>query len=186
MRALRTILQVAVSLLVVAAACPAQKADQKAEMPDAEYIKQAVSAAPQAIGESAGVVRIEKDGSMRSVRAGNNGFTCMIMGGEKMCNDANAMEFMHAVMTHTPPPDKMGLSYMLSGDDVGASNTDPFATGKTADNHWIVTGPHIMVLGPASKTLGLTREKDPDPRKPYMMWAGTAYEHAMIPVAAPK
>jgi len=83
-------------------------------MPDAEYLKLAVSAAPEAIGEGAGVARIEKDGSMRSVRAGNNGFTCMIMGGEKMCNDANAMEFMHAVVTHTSPPDKMGLSYMLS------------------------------------------------------------------------
>jgi len=155
-------------------------------MPDAEYIKQAVSAAPRAIGEGAGVARIEKDGSMRSVRAGNNGFTCMVMGGEKMCNDANAMEFMHAVVTHASPPDKMGLSYMLSGDDVGGSNTDPFAAAKTADNHWIVTGPHIMIFGPASKTFGFTKEKDPDPTKPYMMWAGTPYEHAMIPVAAPK
>jgi hypothetical protein len=95
----------ALSLLMVAAACPAQRA----EMSDAEYIKLAVSAAPQAIGEGAGVARIEKDGSMRSVRAGNNGFTCMIMGGEKMCNDANAMEFMHAVVTHSAPPDKMGF-----------------------------------------------------------------------------
>ena len=57
MRALRTIFQVAVALLVVAAACPAQKA----EMSNAEYIKQAVSAAPQAIAEGAGVVRIEKE-----------------------------------------------------------------------------------------------------------------------------
>jgi hypothetical protein len=27
---------------------------------------------------------------------------------------------------------------------------------------------------------------DLDPSKPYMMWAGTPYEHAMIPVASPK
>jgi hypothetical protein len=184
MRALRTIFQVAASLLVVAAACPAQKADSKKEMSDADYIKQAVSAAPKAVGEGAAVVRIEKDGTMRTLRAGNNGFTCMIMGGEKMCSDANAMEFFHAVINHAPPPDQLGLSYMLSGDDAGASNTDPDATAKSADNHWIVTGPHIMIVGPASKTLGLTRDKDPDPKKPYMMWAGTPYEHAMIPVAA--
>jgi hypothetical protein len=156
MRAFRTIFQVAVSLLAVASVCSAQ-ADSKKEMSDADYIKQAVSAAPNAVGEGAAVVRIEKDGAMRTLRAGDNGFTCMVMGGEKMCNDANAMEFFHAVINHAPPPDKLGFSYMLTGDNVGASNTDPGATAKTADNHWIVTGPHIMIVGPAIKTLGLTR-----------------------------
>jgi hypothetical protein len=63
----------------------------------------------------------------------------MIMATDKMCNDQNSMEFVNAVMHHTPPPNKVGISFMLAGDD-GASNTDPYATGKTADNHWIVTG----------------------------------------------
>jgi hypothetical protein len=137
------------------------------------------------VAKEAAVVRMEEDGSMRTLRAGKNGFTCMVMGTDKMCNDANSMEFINALMKHAPPPDKVGISYMLAGDE-GASNTDPYATGKTADNHWIVTGPHIMVFGPPSKTLGYTRTKDPDPGKPYMMWAGTPYEHAMIPVAAAK
>jgi hypothetical protein len=149
---------------------------------DSDYIKQALSAAPKAVADGAEVVRFEKDGTMRTLRPGKNGFTCMIMGTDKMCNDANSMAFVHAVMKHEPPPDKVGISYMLAGD-AGASNTDPYATGKTADNHWIVTGPHIMVFGPPSKALGYTTAKDPDPTKPYMMWAGTPYEHAMIPVA---
>ncbi len=181
MRALRTMSQLAVSLLVIAAAAQAQKA----EISDAAYVKLAVAAAPKAIGDGAAVVRMDKDGKMRTLRAGDNGFTCMIVSGNKMCSDANSMEFMQAMMNHTPPPDKSGLSYMLAGDD-GASNTDPYATAKTADNHWIVTGPHIMIFGPASKTMGLTEAKDPDPKKPYMMWAGTPYEHAMVPVAAGK
>jgi hypothetical protein len=181
MRALNKISQLAVSLLVIAGLAQSQKA----EMSDAAYIKQAVTAAPTAVSDGATVVRMEKDGKMRTLRTGDNGFTCMIMGVEKMCSDANAMEFMQAMMNHTPPPDKLGLSYMLAGD-VGASNTDPYATTKTADNHWIVTGPHIMIFGPASKTLGLTQAKDPDPKKPYMMWSGTPYEHAMIPVDAAK
>ena len=172
---------IAVALSMLAAAAPAQKA----EISDADYTAQATSAAPKAIGEGATVVRMDKDGSMRTVRSGNNGFTCMVIGTDRMCNDANSMEFMHAVMSHATPPDKTGISYMLSGDE-GASNTDPYATEKTADNHWIVTGPHLMIFGPASKTLGLTEVKDPDPNKPYMMWAGTPYEHAMIPVAPPK
>ena len=181
MRALKTMSQIAVSLLVIAAAVQAQKA----EMSDAAYIKLAVTAAPKAVGDGAAVVRMDKDGKMRTLRTGDNGFTCMIVGVEKMCSDANSMEFMHAMMSHTPPPDKLGVSYMLTGDD-GASNTDPYATAKTADNHWIVTGPHIMIFGAASKTMGLTQAKDPDPKKPYMMWSGTPYEHAMIPVAAAK
>src|ERR1700687_2637495 len=56
------------------------------------------------------------------------------MGMDKMCNDHNSMEFIDAVMKHVPPPDKVGISYMLAGDD-GASNTDPYAMGKTADMH---------------------------------------------------
>jgi hypothetical protein len=74
---------------------------------------------------------------------------------------------------------------MLSGDN-GASNTDPTAEKKTADNHWVVTGPHIMIVGAGTKSLGLSETADADPTKPYMMWAGTPYEHAMIPVADPK
>ena len=39
-----------------------------------------------------------------------------------------------------------------------------------------------MILGPAAKTLGYPRTPDADPTKPYVMWAGTPYEHVMIPV----
>jgi len=179
MRIPKTIFQLTVSLVVIAAAAQAPK------MSDSAYIKLALSAAPKGVAANAAVARMESDGSMRTLRPGSNGFTCMIIGTDKMCSDANSMEFMHAMMTHNPPPEKIGVSYMLAGDD-GASNTDPYATAKTADNHWVKTGPHIMILGAGAKTLGFTEEKDPDPSKPYMMWAGTPYEHAMIPVGSPK
>ena len=181
MRALTTILSVAVLLVAINATARAQQAQAS----DAEYIAQSLSAAPAAVAKGAAVVRMGDDGSMKTLRAGSNGFTCMVMGTDKMCNDANSMEFIHALLKHAPPPNKVGISYMLAGDK-GASNTDPYATGKTADNHWIVTGPHIMIFGPPSKALGYTEAKDPDPTKPYMMWAGTPYEHAMIPVAPAK
>jgi len=181
MRILGTVFAVSGSLLAVAILAH----PQKKELTDAEYSAQALSAAPKAIAEGAAVMRVGKDGSMKTIREGKNGFTCLIMGTDKMCNDANSMEFIHAMMKSVPPPDKVGISYMLAGDE-GASNTDPFATGKTADNHWLVTGPHLMVFGPPSKALGYTEAKDPDPTKPYMMWAGTPYEHAMIPVGPAK
>ena len=90
----------------------------------------------------------------------------MIMATEKMCNDQNSMKFINVVMHHTPPPDKVGISFMLAGDD-GASITDPYATDNTADNHWIVTGSHIMVFGPPGRELGYIVAADTDPTRPY-------------------
>jgi hypothetical protein len=183
----KTLLVIAVSLFLIATKANAQQTMFISEKPpsDSEYTAQALSAAPEAIAKGAAVARMGENGEMRTLREGSNGFTCVIMGTDRMCNDRNSMEFIHAMMKHEPPPDRVGISYMLAGDK-GASNTDPYANGKTADNHWIVTGPHIMVFGPPSKALGYTEAQDPDPSKPYMMWAGTPYEHAMIPVASPK
>jgi len=179
----RTAFAAPLLLIVLATLVPAQKTDS----PDAAYIDQALSAAPEAVAKDAAVVRMEKDGKITTLREGKNGFSCMVIGGgEKMCADANSMEFFDAWAKHQPPPNKLGLTYMLSGYDAGGSNTDPYAMSKTADNHWVVTGPHVMILGPASKSLGLTSTPDVDPAKPYMMWVGTPYEHAMIPVGSDK
>lgn len=158
-------------------------AQKKPELSDAQYTAKALSAAPASIAKDATVVRMGADGTMKTLHQGKNGFTCMIASGNKMCADANSMEFFGAWMNHQTPPDKLGLTYMLAGDN-GASNTDPAATAKSADNHWVATGPHIMIVGPGSKSLGLPEVSDPDPTKPYMMWAGTPYEHAMIPVSS--
>jgi len=155
---------------------------KKAEMSDAEYIAKALTAGPPAVAKGAAVARVDKDGNMQTLREGKNGFTCMIMLGNVMCADANSMAFFGAAMKKETPPDKLGLTYMLRGDQ-GASNTDPAATHKTADNHWVVTGPHIMIVGAGAKDLGLPDSADADPTKPYLMWPGTPYAHAMIPVS---
>lgn len=57
---------------------------------------------------------------------------------------------------------------------------------KTADNHWVVTGPHIMIVGPGVKSLDVQTSADPDPNKPYLMWGDTPYAHVMIPVGPAK
>jgi hypothetical protein len=69
----------------------------------------------------------------------------------------------------------------LGGDD-GASNTNPYDTAPTATNHWVTTGPHVMVVGPAVKTMGYPTTADAEVTKPYVMWADTPYAHLMIPV----
>jgi uncharacterized protein YgiM (DUF1202 family) len=184
-------ISVALSLLALTYLAAAQEKEmaktvsKKTGSSDATYTAKALAAAPKAVAKDAGVARYEKDGTMKTIRESKNGFTCMVIMGDAMCADANSMAFFDAMMKKENPPDKLGLSYMLSGDN-GASNTDPTAEKKTADNHWVVTGPHVMIVGPGAKSLGLSEAADVDPTKPYMMWAGTPYEHAMIPVAAAK
>lgn len=171
----------AAAALLIAAAVAGARAQQSSSA-DAAYIAKAMTAAPATIAQGATVVAPQKDGTMRTVRPGNNQFTCMVSDGTPMCADKAAMAFLGAMMAHKPPPEGVGFAYMLAGD-LGTSNTDPYATSKTASNHWVVTGPHVMILGPAVKTMtGYPRTPDPDPSKPYVMWPGTPYEHLMVPV----
>jgi hypothetical protein len=168
--------------LAIAEDKPAAKpAAKKTGSSDAAYIAKALSAAPASIAKEAGVMKTDKDGNMQTLRESKNGFTCMVALGSPMCADENSMAFFGAWMKKENPPDKVGITYMLRGDN-GASNTDPYAQAKTADNHWVKTGSHIMVVGPAAKSMGLPDSADADPTKPYLMWAGTPYAHAMIPV----
>jgi hypothetical protein len=159
-----------------------KEAAEKNGLSDASYIAKALTAAPPGVAKAAGVARIDKGGNVQTLRESKNGFTCLIMLNDIMCADANSMAFFDATMKKQTPPDKLGLTFMLRGDQ-GASNTDPTATGKTADNHWVVTGPHIMIVGAAVKDLGLPDSADADPTKPYLMWPNTPYAHAMIPVS---
>ena len=86
-------------------------------------------------------------------------------------------------MTHgTPPAGKVGLMYMLAGG-TDASNTDPYAGKPTAKNHWIRTGPHIMLVGADDAFYAqYPRNVDPDTSVPYVMWADTPLHHLMAPV----
>ncbi len=176
---MKTIVMPLSALAMVAFATAARAEDATS---DAAYMAKIMTAAPDAIVKSATIVVMDKDG-MRTLQKGTNDFTCMtIPDGTPMCADPAAMEWMHALMHKAAPPDKVGFMYMLAGD-AGTSNAAPGATGPTADNHRIKTGPHVMILGPAVKTMvGYSRELDPDPAKPYVMWQNTPYEHLMIPV----
>jgi hypothetical protein len=162
--------------------------EKKAGPTDAELIKSAMSAAPQAISKNATIVAMEADGKMRTIRKGTNSWTCMpdnptTPGPDPMCLDKNAMEWAGAWMGHkTPTPGKVGFMYMLAGG-TDASNTDPYAQKPTASNHWIQTGPHVMVVGAdASFYDTYPKGADPDTSQPYVMWAGTPYQHLMAPI----
>ena len=154
---------------------------------DKKLIHSAMQAAPAKVSEKATIVEARPDGSMRTVRAGSNGFTCMAdnpetPGPDPMCMDAAAWAWAGAWMGHkTPAPGKVGFMYMLSGG-TDASNTDPYATAPTEANNWIKTGPHVMVLNAMDKMKGYPASPNPDTSVPYVMWAGTPYAHLMLPV----
>jgi len=155
---------------------------------DRKMIASAKSAAPAKIGRNATIVAMDKDGKMRTLREGTNGFSCMAdnpatPGPDPMCMDKNAMEWVGAYLGHKPPPTgKTGFMYMLAGG-TDASNTDPYATKPTAQNHWIKTGPHVMIVGADAGFYDTyPKDADPDTSRPYVMWAGTPYQHLMAPV----
>ena|SRR5919109_2368010 len=171
-----------VSSLLVASAFAATKPT------DAHLIASAEKAAPMSVAKNATVVAMNADGSMKTLRKGTNGWTCMpdnptTPGPDPMCLDPNAMEWAKAWMGHqTPPAGKVGFMYMLAGG-TDASNTDPYATKPTATNHWIKTGPHVMVVGADQSFYdSYPKNADPDTSMPYIMWPGTPYQHLMAPV----
>jgi len=183
----RTLLLVAALGAVLAPALASEKHKTAAPMSDKAIIASAMRAAPPKVGAGAKIVAFDDKGAMRTVREGSNGFTCIAdspqtPGPDPMCMDAAAMEWAGAWMSKKEPTaGKMGLMYMLEGG-TDASNTDPFATAPTQENHWIKTGPHVMVVGgDAAFYDQYPKSPDPDTSMPYVMWAGTPYQHLMVP-----
>ena len=166
----------------------AHAATAKASAKDKKMIASAMSAAPARIAKGATIVAMEADGNMRTLREGKNGFTCMpdnpaTPGPDPMCMDKNGMDWVHAWIAHTnPTPGKVGFMYMLAGG-TDASNTDPYAAKPEAGNHWIKTGPHVMIVGAdASFYDTYPKSADPDTSAPYVMFPDTPYQHLMAPL----
>lgn len=150
-----------------------------------EMIAEALTAAPANIRDTA----IVSDFSGNILRDGTSDYTCFpapdsVAG--PMCMDAEWRRWMAAWMGGTPfTAERVAVAYMLAGDaaEGGASNSDPAAPQPTADNEWVVEGPHMMVIAPdpaAFAGLPTTIQTD----GPYVMWSGTPYAHLMVPVAA--
>lgn len=155
-----------------------------------EKIANAVSAAPIEISRNATIMDwpATESGEMTVLRKGSNGWTCLPSPpqspfNEPMCLDEPWMKWAKGYMTKTAPRiDAIGMSYMLSSKGEG-SNTDPYATRKTADNQWHEVGPHLMMVVPDPKLLDAF-PSDPSKPGPYVMWKGTPWAHLMIPVAS--
>lgn len=185
----------AVSVLSALLLAPPTAAAQSGHPSDAEAreaIRSATSAAPPSVTAGATIVSTTmppsgSDGEAEVLREGSNGWTCMpdnpeVPGDSPACIDAAWRDFLEAFVAGAEAPDHVGIgiSYMLRGD-FPVSNTDPHATGPTADNQWIEdSGPHVMILVSDHSLLeGLPTKPG---RGPWVMWSGTPYAHIMLPV----
>lgn len=150
----------------------------------AALIRDALSASPPAVAKTARVV--DANGSV--LRPGTGSYTCYPTmpeltkkGKEPMCLDKTWIAWRDAWMNRKPfQPDQVGIGYMLAGD-TGASNTDPYAQAQTSNNHWVVEGPHTMIIVPDPALLE-SLSADPHNGGAYVMWRGTPYVHIMVPV----
>src|SRR5262252_4036944 len=118
-----------------------------AEVPTSEaaYLAKVKTAAPGDIVAKATIV-MTQDGKERSLQNGTNGFTCFISGdGTPLCGDEAGIAWFKAIGSQSDPPNKIGFIYMLAGD-TGTTNHDPYQ--KATHQHWVQTGPHVMIVGP--------------------------------------
>jgi hypothetical protein len=152
---------------------------------EAAYIAKVKTAAPEEIVAKATIVMMQ-DGKERSLQTGTNGFTCFINGdGTPLCGDEAGIAWFKTIGSKSDPSNKIGFIYMLAGD-TGTTNHDPYQ--KETHQHWVQTGPHVMIVGPMVREMsGYSRSPDvADPTQPYVMYPGTKYEHLMLPVTAAK
>ena len=161
------------------------KAENAAAPHPTDPVESALAAAPAGVAAAATVMAANPDGTMKMLREGTNGYTCMpdnpaTPGPDPMCGDANAMKWVEAWVGKKEPPAQVGFMYMLAGG-TDASNTDPYAKEPGSEG-WVETGPHVMVVGAPSLTAIYKGGAKPETKVPYVMWEGTPYAHLMIPV----
>ena len=154
-----------------------------------EYIAKVKTAAPASLVNKATITMPQPDGpsimplSSKTVQTGSNGFTCFIgKDGTPECDDQNAMEWRTALEAKQAPPNKIGFIFMLAGD-TGTSNHD--AAERHTHQHWVQTGPHVMIVGGAAREMLSPYPRDLDVKdatQPFVMFPGKPNEHLMIPV----
>jgi len=155
----------------------------------AAKIENAMSAAPSSVAGVATILdnAVDAAGQFVVLREGSNGWFCFpdvpsTPGNDPACYDQTWLDWNYAYLAGEDPNVTVtGLAYMLQGGS-DASNTDPFATEPAEGEDWVTSPPHVMILlpGEIDQTLYST---DHTAGEPYIMWAGTPYEHIMMPVA---
>ncbi|HEU5086085.1 MAG TPA: hypothetical protein VFT99_01525, partial [Roseiflexaceae bacterium] len=81
-----------------------------------------------------------------------------------------------------PHTTEIGIAYMLQGGAV-ADNSDPNILTPPPGQDWQVDPPHVMLIFPQKLDLSKYPTR-PGGSLPWVMFAGTPYEHMMVPIPA--
>jgi hypothetical protein len=158
----------------------AQDDDTQAKM------ENAMSAAPPSVSAEATILDVSPEGEIIQLQEGTNGWTCfpdnpVSPGNDPICIDPNIKKCNDYKAAGVDPElTSPGFAYMLQGGS-DASNTDPRLLEPPEGEDWISTPPHVMIVFPDPLDPALY-SSDHASGLPYVMWAGTMYEHVMMPV----
>ncbi|MFN8445645.1 MAG: hypothetical protein U0175_32940 [Caldilineaceae bacterium] len=176
-----------VTLLLALLLAGCQPIMPEAAHPGDDKIANAMSAGLPSIAHDATIVDLPTapGGDLVELRKGSNQWTCtpdlpFTPTNDPMCMDANGLEFFRAYLAGRQPQySGIGIIYMLQGQSV-ASNDDPSLMEPPAGEEWVIDGPHIMIVSPDPLDPALFSSKHLH-GVPYVMFAGTPYEHLMVP-----
>lgn len=155
-------------------------------MSDEELIRTARSAAPPHISDNAAVMAIGKDGRLRTLKEGTNGFTCLpdLSGQETpdpVCADRAGTQWIISFINKEDRPanTEPGIAYMGQGgwhfEKDGRAVMDP----ATPEAERMKEPPHWMVLWPIAPGVSALPDK-PGRFGSYVMYPGTPYAHLMV------
>lgn len=147
----------------------------------AAKIARAESSGPRQITKDATVAKINRDGTITTLRQGTNHWVCFPgneneIGNVPMCCDPMGLQWIKDALSKKPAPTNTapGIIYMLAGA-TQHSTTDPFDRTSPA----IPIGPHYMILWPfdAKRDGFPTAMRDAGAN---VMFDGTPYAHLHI------
>ena len=152
---------------------------------DPQYIKVAESGAPVEIASKAAIVKLDAKGNATTVRAGTNGFTCIVgVPGDPdapFCGDQNGLAWIVSAASGKPKPTNTapGIAYMAQGGVHHETATKDVVMMPGANTHPVREPPHWMLMwsfDPATSGLPVKENS----AGVYIMFAGTPYAHLMI------
>ncbi len=170
---------------VTAGALSAQEPKAQGMATDAAYLATAVAGGPAAISAKAAVARIDAKGMVTTVRAGTNGFTCVVgVPGDPespFCADKHALQWIVDATAGKPAPTNTapGIAYMSKGGVHHETATGEIVMAPSATTKAKHEPPHWMIMWPFdAATSGLPTKENAS--GVYIMFAGTPYAHLMI------
>ena len=170
---------------LVPALLAAQAQPMAHPMTEAQYIKAAEAAGPPAIARNAAIARVDPQGNVTTVRAGTNGFTCVVgVPGDPdaaICGDKQSVAWLLSAATNAPKPTNTepGIAYMAAGGVHDETAMGEIKMAADSTTHRVQEPPHWMLFWPIdAATSGLPTK--PNPSGVYIMFAGTPYAHLMI------